>query len=724
MSIPPFNPTTVPFHSSFLSSGTTIDLPSVAGASPFSPFTAIPSPDLTVNKHSRSHFPPPSSSSPSTASSRPQSQPQPLTTPLPILPALEGSLNSNTPSPESPSLPTPGTNPRALPWTGIISGSTIASRMASVEPPSSIAPRSTRPEYSFGPPLVPRYSTSDQTGPRSLGNENHLVTSRENERRQSYSWQSSGPREGLAAFIGSTVNRHPPSLSNRPALGDLNLNLGPTATPSLGLASPFVPADPGGVWGPPPPSMVSQVAAQTVSVEERLAQAEEKIRSLTLENQQLRGSRQIQPHSNLSPQTSLSPTLYSSSFADSVTQPGYGTYAPPRMRQDDFESFGTRSTFGADRSDPSMDSVPSMALVNSVLQGTFDYSQMHHAYIRPIVWVVAHRQPRNNSESGGLKAAVNALATRLTLPRESEAVIVLIDAILEWAKALCFTSCGNYLCQQLLEKGEADDKRKFIQEIQEDLVPIASDKFGTHVLCKAVAVKELEESIADALIKHGIFESFKTGARRLWREYLEKCRQCRNFDIFVKINDEMEGRWAELACANEHGSIAVQQVFEVFGSHELMEPCFRELLNEISRVANNQFGHFVVTKLIGYPPLYRPACDAILGAYPPVATSHHGVNFAKIALTEGGRASIVKYVEAICNTDDGKTPGIVAIATSSIGKAHLTFVLSCLTPGEHVRVRQVCRAFSTTLRNSQSGNDLLRSLGLIHAVGGRHRHGI
>jgi hypothetical protein len=67
-------------------------------------------------------------------------------------------------------------------------------------------------------------------------------------------------------------------------------------------------------------------------------------------------------------------------------------------------------------------------------------------------------------------------------------------------------------------------------------------------------------------------------------------------------------------------------------------------------VANESF---VITKLIGYPPLYRATCDAILTAYPPVATTHHGVNFSKIALTEGGRASIIKYLDAICSQEHG-----------------------------------------------------------------------
>lgn len=43
---------------------------------------------------------------------------------------------------------------------------------------------------------------------------------------------------------------------------------------------------------------------------------------------------------------------------------------------------------------------------------------------------------------------------------------ILINAIIEWAKDLCYTSCGNYLCQQLLERGEMEDKLRFIETIK------------------------------------------------------------------------------------------------------------------------------------------------------------------------------------------------------------------------------------------------------------------
>ncbi|WWC95335.1 hypothetical protein V866_002197 [Kwoniella sp. B9012] len=552
-----------------------------------------------------------------------------------------------------------------------------------------------------------------------------------------------------ASNIGAMGNGINPSVNvvygeQRRVLGDLPPHSNQVSPHAL--ASPFMPGVNNGAWGPPVPTRQphnlghgeshgqSQPRNQNhrnISLQEKLAIAEEKIRQLTIENQKLRERNAFtgcnnQPVAYTSPPVSSRSSMIFENINPSFTTAGYGHVAGLGLQRfEDPEMCFDPAKFshGGDDQLEKVNYSPPPHLVGPILQGTFNFADMPIEYVRPIVWIIAHRTPKSSTESSGLKAAVNALASRLGLPRSLDPTGILARSIIEWAKPLCFTSCGNYLCQQLLERCGLDDKQAFIKEIEEDIVPIASDKFGTHVLCKAILTKELEEPISNALIKFGIFESMTTGARRLWREYLEKCRQARQFEIFTKINEEMAGRWSELACFNEHGSIAVQQVFEVFGCQDLMEPCFKEILADIARISNNQFGHFAITKLIGYPQLYRRTCEAILTSYPPVAVTHHGVNFAKIALTEGGRGSIVKYVDAICSHDDGRTPGIVAIATSSIGKAHLTFVLSCLTPAEHVRVRQTCRAFSTTLRNSQSGNDLLRSLGLMHAAGVRHRAG-
>ncbi|WVQ84329.1 hypothetical protein IAT38_006481 [Cryptococcus sp. DSM 104549] len=542
------------------------------------------------------------------------------------------------------------------------------------------------------------------------------------------------------------------ALAWRNPLGGINtVNINPQhqVTPQA-LASPFIPNIDRSVWAPPAlpvqPQQQRPRRPTVYEVEEELVHANEQIHQLTLDNDRLRGvlirSANRAVYTPLSGRTTPArPDSIISNFPD-----GSSGLAPGSMlaRSATFNgnlselnrSLGFGGSSLGDSIGTSLNeqgekgtgySAPQY-IIQSVLQGSFSYANMPVELIRPIVWIVAHHQPRSTIESSGLKTAVNALTTRLKLIGASDHANAVIKAITEWAKPLCFTSCGNYLCQQLLERGTVEDRAAFLAEIIDDIVPIANNKFGTHVLCKAINVKDLEEPISAALFGYGVFESMKTGARRLWREYLEKCRQCKSFGVFRKVNDAMEGRWADLACVNEHGSIAVQQVFEVYGSPELMAPCFEELLENISYIANNQFGHFVLTKLVGhpnlYPHLFHQTCDAIITAYPPVAVTHHGVNFAKIALTEGGHAGFVRYVEAICSDEDGRTPGIVTIATSSIGKAHLTFVISCLSPTENLKVRQTCRAYCTTLRNSQSGNDLLRSLGLLHAVGIKNRTSI
>ncbi|OXG73674.1 hypothetical protein C348_01879 [Cryptococcus neoformans Gb118] len=484
------------------------------------------------------------------------------------------------------------------------------------------------------------------------------------------------------------------------------------------FSSPFLPGLDVGPWSPP----ITQhqgwsFQQQSISAfEERLVLANAKIQRLTLENRCLRQFISQQSSTPLTPalletKDSLSDSTMSNSSLRHGLQDVTNIFEANPFAEENSSLQTEKSVYSAPH-----------VVVHSVLQGTFNFATMPTHLIRAIVWTLAYCQPKNNDESTGLKTAVKALTARFGVSDTSEPSTVLTKSIIDWAKPLCYTSCGNYLCQQLLERGTLEDKKAFLNQISDDIVPIASNKFGTHVLCKAINLKELEEPVAGALFRYGVYESMQTGARRLWREYLEKCRQARNSDIFQKVNREMVGRWADLACANEHGSISVQQVFEVFGSLELMTPCFQEILENVAHISNNQFGHFAITKLVSYPNFYKPTCEAIINSYPPVATTHHGVNLAKIALTEGGRASFIKYVDAICRQDDGRTPGIVTIATSSIGKAHLTFVMSCLTPSEHVRVRSTCRAYSTTLRNCQSGNDLLRALGIMHSTSSKHRN--
>ncbi|KAL1408292.1 hypothetical protein Q8F55_005098 [Vanrija albida] len=489
-------------------------------------------------------------------------------------------------------------------------------------------------------------------------------------------------------------------------------------------ATPFLPGISGGIWSPP--NKLGLVMEPETEKDDQIRALQKQIAQLTVEKSiiQAENARLVHEVHQLStliaeralgPTSPTSPTFdnqsYLPSFRDTLYQAA-GHH--PLDRHVGFQSVPNLTAL----QDPATHH-PSQQTVDLILSGKLDYMRMdprsEHDLIRPLVWTIAHQEPKNNTQAATLKIAANALGSRLGQPPSMPITHYVISVILEWAKPLCFTSNGNYLCQQLLDKGTTEDKINFIKVIENDVVPIANNKFGAHVLVKAVGVKELEGLISTALLKYGIYESMQTGARKVWRPYLCKCRSQNQTEIFDKIKETMEGRWADLAVSNENGSISVQQIFEGCANQDLI------ILEDISRVANNQFGHFAINKLLNFhEALIKPVSHAILTAYPPLATNHHGVQFVEFVISSNRilqRSNIVKYIESLCSQKDGRTPAIVTVANSSVGRGHLQSILRQVPPGERAlmsRVHNTCRQFQTTLRNSQSGNELLRSLSIIN----------
>ncbi|GMK57668.1 hypothetical protein CspeluHIS016_0405020 [Cutaneotrichosporon spelunceum] len=202
-----------------------------------------------------------------------------------------------------------------------------------------------------------------------------------------------------------------------------------------------------------------------------------------------------------------------------------------------------------------------------------------------------------------------------------------------------------------------------------DMFTIANDMFGVHVLVKAIGLKELEVRIVDSLVSFGIFKSMQTGARKVWRPILE----------------------------------------------------------DLPRVATNEFGHYLIKRFLGLEPMFHAAiftasmfnalAHSILTSYPPLATNYYGVRFVETVIDSNRllqRANAIKYLNSLCSQKDGRIPAIVDVANSSVGRGHLQFVLRHMPRhgdgGLMGRVRSTCRQFQTTLRNSQSGNELLRRL--------------
>lgn len=66
---------------------------------------------------------------------------------------------------------------------------------------------------------------------------------------------------------------------------------------------------------------------------------------------------------------------------------------------------------------------------------------------------------------------------------------------------------------------------------------------------------------------------------------------------------------------------------------------------------------FVINKLLNlHEPMIKGVSHAILTAYPPLATNHHGVQFVEFVIGSNRvlqRTTISKYLESLCSQKDG-----------------------------------------------------------------------
>jgi hypothetical protein len=66
---------------------------------------------------------------------------------------------------------------------------------------------------------------------------------------------------------------------------------------------------------------------------------------------------------------------------------------------------------------------------------------------------------------------------------------------------------------------------------------------------------------------------------------------------------------------------------------------------------------FAINKLLNFHETFiKPVSHAILTAYPPLATNHHGVQFVEFVISSNRilqRNNIVKYIESLCSQKDG-----------------------------------------------------------------------
>ncbi|CDZ97192.1 Translational repressor Pumilio/PUF3 and related RNA-binding proteins (Puf superfamily) [Phaffia rhodozyma] len=359
---------------------------------------------------------------------------------------------------------------------------------------------------------------------------------------------------------------------------------------------------------------------------------------------------------------------------------------------------------------------PDPEVVAKILSQSCSYSLVLPSEYRALTWTLANRTQRSAQEGHALKFAVNFLISRVHQLRGQPMENVVHQAILSELMGLAQTANGNYLVQQLIECGGASTRMDVYEAVRDNLLKLSNDKYGTHVVCKIAEYSEIRAVLIPDLIKIGVAETFQTGARRLWKAIFKGSSRANEMAVFDTIITEMRGNWTECATSTENGTISVQQVFETWPAPTYMEPVFVEIMENISRIANGGWGHFLISKILANPStnLRSIILMALLESPSPVAVGHHGISFLRTALLELGRPGVEAYVDNLCTVKKGgHAPQIVEIAGTVVGPGHISFLWTMLTDAEKNKIKDACRNHIVSIRGSQSGNNLLRQLGLM-----------
>lgn len=164
---------------------------------------------------------------------------------------------------------------------------------------------------------------------------------------------------------------------------------------------------------------------------------------------------------------------------------------------------------------------------------------------------------------------------------------------------------GNFLVQRCFEHGNTEQLGELARTIQGNVLILAKDPFGCHVLQKAF--DNVPDDMKTAYVSELLSEIRQTITDRyachVWQKLFEVQWHDKSPEIMPLLNSELRGSW-HLVAQGETGSLVVQNIFENC-SQEDKRPCIEEILTNIKAIISGQWGNWVIQHVSS--PLARTA---------------------------------------------------------------------------------------------------------------------
>ncbi|KAF9171332.1 hypothetical protein BGX21_006395 [Mortierella sp. AD011] len=180
----------------------------------------------------------------------------------------------------------------------------------------------------------------------------------------------------------------------------------------------------------------------------------------------------------------------------------------------------------------------------------------------------------------------------------SEQKIEIIDTILGQAYPLMSNRFGNFLIQRCFEFGSPQQIEALAQAMRGNILTLACDPFGCHVVqkaldnveedCKARIVTEMFRKIRETIVHRY--------ACHVWQKVFEIHWTDAPPAVMTYVNNAMAGRWAS-AAMDETGSLVVQNIFENCAEHDKRQ-VLNEILQSVTTIAKGQWGNWVIQHIL------------------------------------------------------------------------------------------------------------------------------
>ncbi|KAG9062439.1 hypothetical protein KI688_005354 [Linnemannia hyalina] len=176
----------------------------------------------------------------------------------------------------------------------------------------------------------------------------------------------------------------------------------------------------------------------------------------------------------------------------------------------------------------------------------------------------------------------------------------IIDAILTTSSAypLMSNRFGNFLIQRCFEFGSPSQISLLAQAMRGNILTLACDPFGCHVVQKAL--DNVEEDCKARIVTEMFRRIRETIVHRYACHVWQKVFEIRWVDappaVMTYVNSAVVGRWAGVA-VDETGSLVVQNIFENCAEHD-KRPVLNEILQSVTTIAKGQWGNWVIQHIL------------------------------------------------------------------------------------------------------------------------------